>query len=312
MKAPVLLGVLLLFWQSPQVLLFQKNRFFNTAAVEIFSFGVSKKMVLIEAAVDGKKGLFLFDTGASHLTLNKKHFQDKKVVNQVGESSNIIEDKVPLQAVKIKQFQFGGIQRKQLLCPIADLSKLENSLGYPILGLIGYDIVKNYQVHLDYIDHLLLLYPKNMEGSSYEVQPDYTLDFTLCGHLPVLETNIGLKQKIYLGLDSGASINVLDKSWQNKVADIALRTDKRRFTGAAAGVKEADYVVFEKMTIDKQFDLNMPGILLTTVGIPTDKCVRIDGLIGIDLFTCKRLAIDYETGKLHIWLQEGMKPEQTC
>ncbi len=312
MKAPVLLGLLLFLWQTPQVLLPPGKAIFNTENVEIFSFGVSKKMILIEAEVDGKKGLFLFDTGASHLTLNKKYFQDKKVINQVGETTNILEHRVPLQAVKIKQFQLGGIQRKQLLCPITDLSKLENSLGYPILGLIGYDIIKNYRVHLDYIDHLLLLYPKNEDSSGYETQPDYTLDFNLCGHLPVLETNIGLKQKIYLGLDSGASINVLDKSWQNKVEDIALRTNKLRFTGAAAGIKEGDYVVFEKMTIDEQFDLKMPGILLTTVGIPTHKCVRIDGLIGIDLFTCKRLAIDYEAGKLHIWLQEGMKPIHNC
>ncbi|MDX1939055.1 MAG: retropepsin-like aspartic protease [Saprospiraceae bacterium] len=307
MKSLVLLTALLLLGRQPHPA--------PTLEPEVFSivdFGISKRLMLTEASVDGQKGMFLFDTGASHLTLNQNRFPGKKIVENAGETTNIIENGVALKATKVGQFQWGNIVREKMFCPVADLSVLEKQLGYPILGLIGFDIIKDYVVEINYVDQIITLKTVSTSKQLNAARPDHSLDFNLCGHIPVLETDVGMKQKVYLGLDSGASINVLDKSWHKQAALHALRQDKLNFTGAAAGSKQADYMVFKEMIIDGVLTLTTPGLLLTDFEIPTGRCLRVDGLIGIDAFTCKRVEIDYPNAKMHIWLGAGVATADGC
>lgn len=312
MKSPVILCALLLLGWAPHSAPPVDDFPVKDAFIEVVDFGISKRLMLTEAQVDGKKGLFLFDTGASHLTLNQKHFPEKKVIEDVGKTSNILESETATLATKVEQFDWGGINRKNLLCPVTDLSDLEKHLGYPILGLIGYEIIRDYEVEVDYVNQLIILASDDRRSKMQNDPPTYSLDFSLCGHMPVIEANIGTKKNIYLGLDSGASVNVLDKSWKQHVEQAALRKDKIRFTGAAAGVKEADYMVFREITLDNQVKLNPVGLVLTDFNVPTGRCFRVDGLIGIDAFSCKRVVIDYRNFKLHVWLGEGTSFADGC
>ncbi len=304
MKSSLLLCTLLLLSWVPRPYSDESLARQNGITYEVVDFGISKRLMLTEAEVDGQKGMFLFDTGASHLTLNQMHFPDKKVVANVGNTSNILEDNASLHAVMVEQFHWGGIRREKMFCPIADLSTLERQLGYPILGLVGYEVLREYRVEIDYVNQLIRLASDKPLRIDATDQPDFSFDFNLCGHMPVVEADLGMKQKVYLGLDSGASINVLDKSWQRQVSELALQQNKIRFTGAAAGMKEADYLVFEKLTLGDQMTLHLPGLLLTDFSVPVGRCFRVDGLIGIDAFSCKRVAIDYQNFKLHVWLSK--------
>lgn len=307
MKSLVLLSALLLLGKPSNLISPDEQEVFS-----IVDFGISKRLMLTEASVDGQKGLFLFDTGASHLTLNEQHFKDKKIIENVGQTSNILESNAPLKATKVNEFQWGSLVREKIFCPVADLSALEKQLGYPVLGLIGFDIFKDYVVEINYVDQIITLKNPDKSKQSSDTKPDYSLDFNLCGHIPVLETDVGLKQKVYLGLDSGASVHVLDKSWHKQAAARALRQDKLSFTGAATGSKQADYMVFKEMVIDGVLTLTTPGLVLTEFEIPTGKCLRVDGLIGIDAFTCKRVEIDYPNTQMHIWLGAGVATADGC
>ncbi|MBK7871656.1 MAG: aspartyl protease family protein [Saprospiraceae bacterium] len=129
MKSLVLLSALLLLGKPSNLLSPDEQEVFS-----IVDFGISKRLMLTEASVDGQKGLFLFDTGASHLTLNQHHFKHKKIVENAGQTSNILESNAPLKAAKVNQFQWGSIVREKMSCPVADLSALEKQLGYPVLG----------------------------------------------------------------------------------------------------------------------------------------------------------------------------------
>ena len=302
MKSPVLLlsSLLLSGWTI-----------FTPVTTEIFTenvivvdFGISKRLMLTEASVEGKKGLFLFDTGASHLTLNQAHFPEKKITSANGTFSNILSNGETTRTTQVATFEWGGIRRQQMLCPIADLTAMEAQLGYPILGLIGYNIVKEYQVHIDYVDQLIMLVASNNETLPLE-NPDYAFDFQLCGHLPVLEADIGLKQKLYLGLDSGATLNAVDKSWQKQARSLALRQQKIRLAGTSAGSTEADYWVFRQLTLHNRLSIQSPGVAFTDFRAPAGRCIRIDGLIGIDAFAWRKVVIDYPNARLYVWNKAG-------
>ncbi len=312
MKSPVILSALLLLGWAPHPVPPLEDFPMKDAFIQVVDFGISKRLMLTEAQVDGKKGLFLFDTGASHLTLNQRHFPEKKIIENIGQTSNILQSETATNATKVAQFSWGGISRSSLLCPVTDLSDLEKHLGYPILGLIGYEIIRDYEVEVDYVNQLIILASGDKRSAFQDDPPTYSLDFSLCGHMPVIEASVGTNRSIYLGLDSGASVNVLDKSWKPHVEDVALRKDKIRFTGAAAGVKEADYMMFREITLDNQVKLNPVGLVLTDFNVPTGRCFRVDGLIGIDAFSCKRVVIDYRNFKLHVWLGEGTSFADGC
>lgn len=305
MKSPALFMALLLLGQWPDPTTPEADVSERKESIfTIVDFGKSKRLMLTEAEVDGKKGLFLFDTGASHLTLNRTHFPEKKVTTTLGATTNIMENKAPLQTTRVDAFQWGGIQRERLSCPIADLSGIEDWLGYPVLGLIGFDIIRDYEVHLDYENGIITLASGDKRGTAEETPPSYTLDFSLCGHLPVIEASFGTKHSIYLGLDSGASANVLDKTWQEEVAQLAIARNKIALAGTTNGLREAEKLVVDQIMLDNQIALRQTGLILTDFDIPTGRCFRVDGLIGIDAFTCRRVAIDYKKQKFRIWLND--------
>lgn len=265
---------------------------------ETFSYEVVKKLMLVQAEVDGKKGYFLFDTGASHLTLNQKHFPEKKVVQNVGSTRNTLGGEQALHAMKVETFRWGSLQRSRLLTPIADLTTLEKTLGRtPLLGLIGYDIVKDYVVFFNYSQQTITLASNN----DFQKEPTYSLDFKRCGHMPVLETSAATKRKMYLGLDSGASVNVLDASWKDQIEEYTRSVRQVNFTGSSAGTKQASFVTLSSLTIAQQLTLENVGMILTDFTREQGSCFRVDGLIGIDLFTGKDVAIDFPNNRLHIW-----------
>ena len=271
----------------------------------VVDFDTSKRLILTEAEVDGKRGFFLFDTGASHLTLNQKHFPQKRASASNYATSNIHAKQMRTMMTRVSKFQWGGIRRKKLDCPITDLSALEDWLGYPLLGLIGFDIIRDYEVHLNHKKQTITLASGKRRGTAEQIPPNYTLDFDLCGHLPVLEVNVGTRRKAYLGLDSGASANILDDDWQEEVAELALVRSEIALAGASNGQKQAEKLIIEQITLENQIALYHARIILTDFDIPTGRCFQVDGLIGIDAFACKRVAIDYKKHKLRIWLDDG-------
>lgn len=278
------------------------------AIFTIVDFGISKRLILTEAEVDHKKGLFLFDTGASHLTLNEKHFPEKKIYTSNYQTSTILASNLATRTTEIDAFAWGDIQREQLECPVADLSSLEKSLGYPILGLIGYNIIQDFEVHLDYKNGIITLASGSKRGQVEAAPPDYTLDFSLCGHMPVIETRIGKKNRVYLGLDTGASINVLNDNWQDDIMELAIDKNKIAFTGVGIGQKTADRIVVDQITLDDQITWQNAELVMTNFSVPTGKCFRVDGIIGIDMLVDKRMVIDYKKFKLYVWENEVELP----
>ncbi len=300
MKSPILLAAAIVLLCSMINVYKPMTTTHPILSGETFQYEVVKKLMLVQAEVDGKKGYFLFDTGASHLTLNQTHFPDKKRIKNVGSTRTAVGGIEALHAMKVDNFAWGNVKCNNLLTPIADLSALEKTLGRsPLLGLIGYDIVKDYLVFFNYSRQTITLSRNN----EFQKQPTYSLDFLLCGHLPVLETSIGSKRKMYLGLDSGASVNVLDASWESHLAIYVKDSRPVNYTGSAAGYNEATYLTIERMTLEDQLSLQNVGLLLTDFQHNQGECFRLDGLVGIDLFMGKNVAIDYRNGQLHVWME---------
>ncbi len=300
MKSPVILFALLLAGRTHQPLHLNNTDNAYHVDYETFVFQRAKHLILVKAEVDGKSGLFILDTGASHLTLNMRRFSDKKLIKNVGSSSNSQETSAPLHAMRVERFEWGMVQRSKLLCPVADLSLIEKTLGKPILGLIGYDILQHYVVDFNFENQILTI----SENTVFEdaAVATWALDFRTCGHLPVVSATLS-NRTIYLAFDSGASVSVLDHSWKKAAEPQTLRRRPMRYTGAANGVKDAEVLLLEHLMLDER-PLQHVQMVLTAVDKFTERCFRIDGLLGINAFPARRLVLDYTRNKLHVWLYD--------
>ena len=122
------------------------------------------RLLMIEAEVDSIKGNFIFDTGAPYLVLNKTYFRDYK--NRKKGTASGIAGSEAVQSVLLDHLQFRGITYHNLDADLANLGAIENVRGIKILGLLGFNLFKEFEMEIDVRNGVLKLYKTDEEGKT--------------------------------------------------------------------------------------------------------------------------------------------------
>lgn len=254
-------------------------------------------MIVVQASVNGVTGNFILDTGAPGIVLAAGN--GSFVANRKGGSVN---GTMMVGEVEVKNFQLGIIHEEKTQGNVLDVHHLEMACGRDIMGLIGYEVLKNYEVVFDFPNRKIQAIKSGNAHLGAMGKPTATIPFVLCGHIPVIKAKVGGK-RVYLGLDSGAEVNVLDKRLFRKIKEserydasqeILTGLDGVSYKVLAANIKETKfcstssmpsmrYVFSDLSPAKKNFDL------------------PIDGLLGIPFFKDKVVSIDYAEKKVFIW-----------
>ena len=122
---------------------------------------------LVKVKLNGKKGFFMIDTGASTSVLNIR-LAGKYKVKPLSSQPEIMAygaSDVPLDVAftePVKKLRIGRWQIKKLPMILMDISHLEEHLdGFEIQGIIGSDILMLGEAILDYAHHSLYLKSKS-------------------------------------------------------------------------------------------------------------------------------------------------------
>ena len=110
---------------------------------------------LISAKINGKKGLFLLDTGATHTMLNiskakKFGIKTEDLANDmvfVGASEDAIDVQMSSRPIKVRIKKW---KQKNLPLFLMDMSHVNELLPFEIDGIIGTDILLAGKAVLDY------------------------------------------------------------------------------------------------------------------------------------------------------------------
>ena len=296
--------LVLLLVGMPFLLQAQKGYQLN-AQLEIFNFIVVKNLILVEATVDQESGLFLLDTGASHLTLNKQYFKPPKSKTRSGHYSDASQQNNHSTWIKIKNFCWGKLSRKSFYTPMADLSMLEQVLQKELLGLIGVDVIKNFEILIDYNQQYLMLISLDKKGVplayGYNNAPDHTFDIDMNGHLPIITASIGPKNKLKLALDTGASINLLNRSLKKKLSKHLRNLRKINIASTSNSLQTVEYAIVDQIMLENEIELEGWTTTFSDIHHLGHQPSGLDGLIGIDIVVNKRLAINFKKKKLYFW-----------
>ncbi len=261
--------------------------------------------ILLGATVDGREGFVILDTGAPMLILNAQHFSGSR---DLSARQLVIGLDGPVQSTATTHatLQLGKLVWKNEYARLYDLTHLEDAKKVRILGLLGADLFRDFELIIDASAHQILLWRLDSQGSPLEpdaafTAPDLVLPFKHKGHLPYVEAGVG-DQRLRLGIDSGAGVAVLRRDQQARLRPF-LEVAKTIRVRGIGGDSQALPTVW------------LHGLILGDLPFPPQKVVlthlrainqllggpELDGLLGFEFFRHYRIALNYRKREIRLW-----------
>ena len=275
-------------------------------AATIVPFTVAENIIVVEAEINGVFGNYLVDTGAQAVVLNRPHFDaaDIKTVEldhalPSGANGTVLDVK---GAVDLK-LTWGNIRIDGLRGLVTDLSHLETSVGVPIAGLIGYNVLERFQVHFDYAALELTLYDLD-ENSQPLLQsdlgsPTQITAFEMMGHIPVFPVQIE-GYEMQMGLDSGAGGAMLFTRWRDKLEGKYEFIERTELNGADKNVQMGDVVRIDNMRV-QNLDYADMTFRFNDIAGHNGSAMPMDGLLGYEFLKTRPTSINFRRRELMVW-----------
>lgn len=258
-------------------------------------------MILVEASANKQSGYFIVDTGSPYLVLNAKDYKGSTAILKMHSFSGT---KIG-EETKHVSFRIGEWQLKGKLASLSDLGYLEEKLKIPIKGLIGMNVLKHFEILIDYTTTTISLFKVKEKGVKNDfdnmVPPSQTISLYFKEHLPYMKAYLDGKEFCF-GLDTGASINLFSRSCQSFIKSKTFTKKVRiRAAGQRNKIKEERFL---KSAIQFNNRSSLPMLMLLKDLTPLNKNLTgkdIHGLLGFEFLSQQRIAINFKKKKLYLW-----------
>jgi len=245
------------------------------------------RLFLIEARIGEQTGNFVFDTGASKLVLNQTYFR-QNLIPVDSHAGGITGNVDQVYQTRIKRIDFSEIHCENLLADVINLGHIENRRGSKILGLLGMNMFRNYEMVINYRRNELQLFPIDNAGKRINFQADSLITDFICpikekGGVAFLEAAIGGKVLDFC-LDTGAEANVLSSSLSKKVMNTISITNRSDLTGTGSNCIEVLYGTMNEFFIEKQPLHPMQTMITDMDAMAMAYNYPLSGVLGYDFF----------------------------
>ncbi len=277
--------------------------YYMEESASVLQLQIRNKLILVEGQANGQSGFFLFDTGASELILNQAYFPQYEGHNPGFYFADAIGNRNYYGYVHITQFGWGGLRREDFFAPRLDLLALEATLGEQVLGIIGYDVLQHVDLEVDYYQGTLTI--RRPGTASSLPAPDYSFDFQMDGHFPVLRAKLGEAEGLLLAIDSGSSVDVCASRHKPKLSSKALQKRTIGLQGAAGLIENTPYFVMDSLQVEDAYCITPCRVALGNLEVLGDYGFRIDGLLGVNFFRLGRVLLSYPSRRISVWLGQN-------
>lgn len=265
----------------------------------LFPFVLSETgHIVVEASVDGIMGNFIVDSGAgAYLLLNDQYRAYSSVPSErppVGVLGQVKEAGI----TKINKFEWGELTLIELDASTANLVHLGEKMGVDnFAGIIGYEILKNQVVELDYDKSILRLWNSAESFTAkYPNVDESSVPFDMVFHIPVIEMTLGT-EKLRFGLDCAAQGNLLLSRLEESMTPLLSDIRKEFLGGSDNNYQKVTKGQLNGLSIlDRKY--NMDFVFGDLFG-GNHEVTMMDGLIGYPLLSSQKTAINFIDNKLH-------------
>ena len=278
----------------------------------IVPFTFSGGLVILKARVNQMEGNFILDTGASGLVLNERYFSpdhyqtDITGMGLAGETSQV-------GAMLTDSFHLDELTFTNTAAQTIDLSQIEENKRTRILGLIGYDLLKDFELMLDYRQRFLTFSKTDKWGNVIGPLPHTlnkvdSLSFTLANFIPLIPVKVNGKEK-QMGLDTGAEYNLLHLYRSKDILDHFKILKTLKITNTGQQKVEALAGKLSRVTfLDKYRCGAMSTVLTNLQELEAVYQCRLDGILGYEFFATWIVSINYKKHQLFLHQPEVPRP----
>ena len=273
-------------------------------------FTLAENLIVVEAEINGVFGNYLVDTGAQSIVLNRTRFESDDVEtvkmdhappSGVGGAMQDVQGAVDLQ------LRWGAIQIDDLRGLVTDLAHLEESIGVPVAGIIGFNVLERFQIYFDYAAGELSLY--SLDGENRPLaQSDLgalaqITTFEMVSHIPVFPVRIA-GFELRMGLDSGAGGAMLFERWQAPLEGQYEFIERTELRGGDKNVQMGDVVRIDNMQM-QDIDYSDMTFRSNDIAAHSGNALPMDGLLGYEFLKTRPTAINFRTRELLVWSGSG-------
>ncbi|MEQ9307011.1 MAG: aspartyl protease family protein [Marinoscillum sp.] len=272
------------------------------------SFELFGDHIFITLSVDDSEPVdFIFDTAdglavidvdvAKKLNLKMDHKSSKTSALGSISGALIEHNKIEINDIKLDDVELYT----------TDLDHLERTIGRNIDGIIGYDLLKNYVVTVDYSDMTLKLYSKS---GFYYTGSGEGFKFSLVNYIPTIEASVTLNndekytEQFFLNTGAGTTMD-FNSPFASKHDVIAKTGDHYSYPVSGLGKEETMHYEgrVKKFSIGS-FDIeDLPiGISQAKQGIQHNK--KAAGIIGNEVLKHFNITYDYNASMVYLVANE--------
>lgn len=274
----------------------------------IIPFSRAGNLILVQGKVDTTEGNFILDTGAPDLVLNLTYFRNYTPVYSADKDQGGITGSVTgAEKVAVEKFTLGGIKYFHLEADRINLGHLENSKGIKILGLLGMQLFKRFEMIVDYQKNLVYLHlieKKEANVYQHEMLKDTsaynTFPIDIMDDKVILHTEMAGKKLLFL-IDFGAESNVLDSRLSDKIFENVVISKRVLLSGSGSQKTEALYGELKNMKIGHHELGTLPVLITNLEKMCFSYNACLDGMLGFDFLSLHKIGFNFVNHKMYIW-----------
>ncbi len=261
------------------------------------------RLIFIQARVDTFLGNFLVDTGSERLILNQEYFRQHngKKVYTTGNTGDVEEAYLR----QVDTLHVGSINISDLQAHVVDISHIEQSKKIKIIGILGYDVFKDFTIFFDVQNSRIVLNKMDKFGRIDDQflqteKPMDSLKFTLNKYLIIVKGSVN-NVPLHLILDSGAELNLIDNQINKKVLENFTVIKNIAMVGVGKNKVDTQSGMLKDVKFGNQVSSNMRTLLTSMGDINNANNSSVDGVIGYEFFNRRRVLINYKNSMLYFY-----------
>lgn len=279
-------------------------------------FRLAANLVLVDnVRVNGVSGSMILDTGTSTMLLNLARLAegsirptaDHGVVGGAGGTTRAVK------RVWVNEFAWQDLRLGRFETIALDLTHLEKQLGCPILGIIGFRTIRQYDLTVDYDRKEVTLCRLEASGERLDARQcpsdAIRLPFELAGPLPVVPVTIGGVQ-LRFGVDTGATATVIDRSVDLRLSRAHYRElDQSFYVGVDDQSRMTRRLQLHRTRVGSTNFDGMIAVVGDLAHLRRDFGIRLDGLLGYEFLRRRPMTLNFI--KQELWIGTGLMASDT-
>ena len=268
-------------------------------------------LIIIQATVNDQTGNLILDTGAKTLVLNESYFHTyQKTNNPAAGLGGEIESVGYLPKVNLET---DLLKISNLQADVIPMSVIETKKQITVLGLLGYEVLKSFEIMLNYRESYITLSRVDENGEVIDALPHTrhkvdSMAFEMGNFIPVLNVKInGIPKR--MGLDTGAEVNLLDIKKNKDILDNYQITNKIKINGTDNRNFEALAGRLYRVQLFGKYTCGGMATVLTNLdNFEAIYNTRLDGIVGYEMLSPWIFSINYRKKMLYLHHFKSEKP----